>query len=255
LTTLPILISIPHGGTEIPEEIRGMTLLTRKEILEDVDAFTQEIYHVENVLASVTTPIARTFIDLNRAPDDLPPRSPDGAVKTRTANLEPIYRDANLADELVYRLIERYHEPYHKRIEGILKTDRIKLALDCHSMSSISPPISRYHGRVRPTVCLGNASGRAASPDLVSMLANCFREVFELPHDEVAINKPFSGGYITQRYGNNPVPWIQIEMNRRLYFTMPWLNPETLTVERTRLELLNRLFRETLSLFMDCVFS
>jgi N-formylglutamate deformylase len=255
LTTLPILISIPHGGTEIPEEIRGLTSISTEAIMEDVDVFTQDIYFVEDVRAVITSPIARTFVDLNRAPSDLPPQSQDGAVKTRTARLEPIYRDGNLADEIIGLLIRKYHEPYHRRIEETLKNDNIKLALDCHSMSTIAPPISRYHGRARPTICLGNVRGNAAPTRMVYSLAECFREVFELPQNEVLINSPFAGGYITRRYGNNPVPWIQVEMNRKLYCALPWFNDKTRTVERKRLELLNCLFKETISLFVDCLFN
>lgn len=255
MTTLPLLISIPHGGIEIPEEVRGLTSIGTEAIMEDVDVFTQDIYCVEDVQAVLMTSIARTFVDLNRAPSDLPPRSQDGAVKTRTARLEPIYRDDNLPDELIALLIRRYHEPYHRRIEETLKNDRIKLALDCHSMSTIAPPISRYHGRARPTICLGNVCGDAAPTTMVFSLAECFREVFELPPNEVMINFPFAGGYITRRYGNNPVPWIQIEMNRKLYCESPWFNHETRTVERRRLKLLSRLFKETITLFMDCLFN
>ena len=252
MTTLPLLISIPHGGIEIPEEVRGLTSIGIEAIMEDVDLFTQEIYCVEGVQAVLMSSIARTFVDLNRAPSDLPPQSRDGAVKTRTARLEPIYRDENLPDGLIAQLIRRYHEPYHRRIEETLKNDRIKLALDCHSMSTIAPPISRYSGRARPTICLGNVRGDAAPGEMIYALAECFRKVFELPENEVTINSPFTGGYITRRYGNNPVPWIQVEMNRKLYCASPF-DHETRTVEKGRLKLLSRLFKETITLFMECL--
>lgn len=248
---IPILVSIPHGGTVIPEEVEEFTVLTRKQLLDDIDACTQEIYTI-NASAVVLQPCARTFVDVNRAPDDLPPVNRDGAVKTHTANLEPIYQDSDIPDdELIEHLVNRYHRPFHQRIAEMLQSDSIKLALDCHSMSSLAPPISRYHGEARPTVCLGNVQGRAASHEMSSMLADCFREVFNLPVEEVTINRPFSGGYITRQYGNNPIPWIQVEMNKKLYYAEPWLDTETLSVSSERLKELNRLFLKTVTLFLE----
>jgi N-formylglutamate deformylase len=247
---IPILISIPHGGTVIPEEVKGLTVLNRKQLLEDIDACTQQIYTID-ACALVLQPYARTFVDVNRDPDDLPPLNRDGAVKTHTANLEPIYRDSDIPGrELIEHLVDRYHRPFHQRIAEMLQSDSIKLALDCHSMSSLAPPISRYHGEARPTVCLGNVQGRAASHEMVSMLAACFREVFNLPPGEVTINRPFSGGYITRQYGNNPIPWIQVEINKKLYFAEPWLDPETV-VNPGRLKELNSFFRKTVTLFLE----
>ena len=42
--------------------------------------------------------------------------------------------------------------------------------------------------------------------------------------NEISINDPFHGGHITKTYGNKPVPWIQVEMNRDLYLTEPWFD-------------------------------
>jgi formiminoglutamase len=82
-------------------------------------------------------------------------------------------------------------------------------------------------GKKRPLVCLGNNGdmhGRAkrrsittCSGEWITALAGVFREEFSLKK-EVAINNPFSGGFISNaHYWHKGIPWIQIEINRSLY--------------------------------------
>ena len=69
--------------------------------------------------------------------------------------------------------------------------------------------------------------------------------------DDVTINDPFAGGYITRTYGNNPVPWVQVEMNRSLYLSSPWFDPVALTVASHRLTKLNNKFKMALELYFN----
>jgi len=82
-------------------------------------------------------------------------------------------------------------------------------------------------GKKRPLVCIGNNGdlhGRAkkgsistCSDGWITALAGVFRDEFSLDK-EVAINNPFSGGFISNaHYWHKGVPWIQIEINRSLY--------------------------------------
>lgn len=51
----------------------------------------------------------------------------------------------------------------------------------------------------------------------MNTLAGVFKEEFALTSG-VAINNPFSGGFISNaHYWHKGVPWIQIEINRLLY--------------------------------------
>jgi formiminoglutamase len=51
----------------------------------------------------------------------------------------------------------------------------------------------------------------------MSGLADAFREEFCFDH-EVAINNPFTGGFITNaHYWHKGIPWVQLEVNRSLY--------------------------------------
>ena len=245
---LPVLLSIPHGGTRIPEELRDRVCITPRDQFDDSDACTVDIYDLgEDVARVVTSDIARAFVDLNRAPDDRPPRNPDGVVKTATCFNRTIYRPGREPDDAVtQRLLDRYHTPYHAELAAAVATRDIALALDCHSMLASAPPISSHPGRPRPLFCLSNRDGATAPRTMVEALASAIGRAFEIPPAEIGVNHPFKGGYITQRHGGGPVPWIQVEMNRCLYLDDPWFDPEELDVDARRLAELRGRFRDAL---------
>ncbi|MGD9200144.1 MAG: N-formylglutamate amidohydrolase [Chitinispirillia bacterium] len=230
MVKLPVFISIPHGGEDIPEELISRTRLTQNDIIEDGDAFTREIYSFgDNVLASLNTNIARAFIDLNRSPDDLAPINPDGVIKTLTTMGKLIYREGQFPDNtLISSLLWKYYFPYHQKLEKLSNDKRIRLALDCHSMLDKSPPVSSRPNVKRPLFCLSNLGNSAdkdfnternvtCSFDWMHRLAECFMVEFNIDKNDIRINDPFKGGYIIQLHGKNSIPWIQIEINRKLY--------------------------------------
>jgi formiminoglutamase len=86
-------------------------------------------------------------------------------------------------------------------------------------------------GKARPLICLGNNGDRqgkakkgtitTCSGEWITNLAGLFREEFSL-NKEVALNNPFSGGFISNaHYWHKGIPWIQIEINRALYEPAP----------------------------------
>jgi formiminoglutamase len=253
LKPLPVLISIPHGGTEVPRELEGKISTSRGDILEDIDVFTREIYDLgSQVRRVIQTPIARTFVDLNRAPDDRPPANPDGVVKTVTCYGKQIYHQGRQLDgDQVEQLISRYYAPYHRRIRDALSQGGFEIALDCHSMAAIGPAASPDPGMRRPPICLGNAYGKTCGSEAIEKLAECLAQAYGLELGDVAINQPFAGGYITRTYGADPVPWIQVEISRALYLAQPWFNPELWEVAAERLDALRSRFYDPLECFMN----
>ena len=252
MSRFPVLLSIPHGGTGVPEEIRDRVAISAKDQFEDSDAFTQEIYGFGNeVLAQVQSQVARVFVDMNRAEDDRPPQNPDGVVKTQTCHEKTIYLPSKeLDDTWTQGLLDTYYFPYHQSITHTLAEHTgLQLALDCHTMEAVAPSIAPDPGQCRPLICLGNNHGKSCPQKITDRLAACFREGFGLEEKDVVLNRPFAGGYITRTYGEGPLPWVQVEMNRILYLSEPWFDANTLTVEPQRLQELNQRFRNTLLLF------
>jgi len=232
---LPFVLSIPHGGTRTPQELADRVVADAQAIFEDGDAFTAEIYDLDGAVAHVQrAEIARAFVDLHRHPGDRPPRNPDGVVKSATCFAKPLYA-APLEEALIERLLARYHQPYHQSLAEAARAGGARLGLDCHSMLPTPPPIAPEPHLPRPLFCLSNGQGRSADATLLARLADCIAEAFDCPRDQVLLNRPFRGGYITLRHGGHPLPWVQVEMNRSLYLTPPWFDSATRSVDPARL--------------------
>lgn len=248
---LPFVISVPHGGFEIPPEVADRVIITPADLFDDADACTRDIYDVTSeVVHTERADVARAFVDLNRPPDDLPPANPDGVVKTATCFDRPIYVPGQeLTPALTQSLLESYYHPYHARLEQSASAPGLLLGLDCHSMAAEPPPVAPDAGTPRPHFCLSNDDGRTASTETMSRLADALAEAFELDREAIAFNAPFKGGYITRHHGNSPLPWIQVEMNRALYLSEPWFDSTTLTVAPARLAELRDRFLAALERF------
>jgi len=254
MNKLPVLISVPHGGTEIPIELADRVLLSAKDQFADSDSFTREIYGIEEyVSAYIDTNIARAYVDLNRDVGDRPPENPDGIIKTQTCMGKPVYKKGQeLNDPLIQTLINNYYEPYHQKFRDFLDSSKnIVLALDCHSMEAVGPEISPDRGQPRPKFCLGNNNEKSCSHEVTLRFAKCLQEAFELEESEVTINKPFAGGFITRTYGMRAIPWIQVEMNRDLYLSPLWFDPVTRDIDKERLKYLKNCFQKAVINFFS----
>jgi N-formylglutamate deformylase len=251
MKNLPFLISIPHGGTKTPPELVKCVSISKKDLFDDTDAFSGEIYDVSGLVEKVLrADIARAFIDLSRDVHMVPPQYPDGIIKSMTCYGKQIYRDGFVFDEkLKKKLINKYYTPYHKAIQQAISTNHIKLGLDCHTMAATGPAISPDKGKQRPLINIGDNEGNAAPSAFSEILRKSFITVFGFAEKDVTINQPFKGGYITRGYGNNPVPWLQIEMNRKLYLSPEWFNEENQEINPGRLSYLNNHFRDVLIKF------
>lgn len=225
----PFLISIPHGGTRIPAELTGRLSLRAQDIRHYSDPHTGELYDFRrDVPAFIDTEISRMAVDLNRPPLPLPPHDPDGIIKSRTIDGTSVYRPGRFPDlSLIHRLMMQWYFPYHQRIDELIDEYAVKVAFDCHSMLPTGSPDQKDAGAMRPLICLGNNGDRLGRAKrngistcprpMIAALAEAFRQEFSWDC-EVAVNDPFSGGFITNaHYWRKGVPWIQIEINRALY--------------------------------------
>ncbi len=256
-TRYPLLISIPHGGDRVPPEIRDRVNVTDRDIFYDSDTLTRKLYDFRNdVAAFIEVPIARAIVDVNRAPDDRPPQNPDGVIKTRTAQGTPVYKNDMFPDDtLIDTLLQTYYYLYHEKLDDLLGHHDITLALDCHSMLPHAPPTSDNPGRPRPLICLSNRGDErgmptkergpiTCHPEWIQTLAEFFKREFA-DEGTVAINNPFLGGFISQaHYRRKGIPWIQIEINRKLYLTEPYFDAQTPIVKEERVQRLKeKIFR------------
>jgi N-formylglutamate deformylase len=255
----PFLLTIPHGGTAVPAEVSGTLALTPGEITYYSDPATSILYHFpDRVASTLETSVSRMVVDLNRPPYHLPPRYPDGVVKSLTVHGADTYRELPDITQ-IHRLLMTHYFPFHAGIDRILGTGEMVLALDCHSMLPSGPPSHPDSGKPRPAICLsnnGDPEGRqrpgklsTCPADLITALADSFRE--QLPAGTgVLINSPFTGGFIINaHYWHTGVPFVQVEVNRGLYETGS--GPGDSVVDIDRAEKTRALIWQALAGFWD----
>ncbi|NJP38394.1 N-formylglutamate amidohydrolase [Alkalicoccus luteus] len=228
---LPVLISVPHGGSVIPEHLAERLLLTDVEVALDGDTWTKDLFDFRGrVQTFITADTARVVIDLNRDPTDRPPANPDGIVKTLTVAGEQVW-SRELSDEETNELIESIHAPYHQQLMHASGEEGLHFALDCHTMLDIGPSKSGTAWEQRPLICISNRGSAGggkesetitAPPEFMQLLKQELEQEFADEAVEgvplVMVNAPFKGGYITQLHGpRTEIPWVQLELNRRLY--------------------------------------
>ena len=205
---LPFLISVPHSGHHIPQEVQDICILTPEQIYEDSDWGAAEIYFAleKYVEAFIYSDVARAIVDLNRAADDF---RKDGVIKTHTCYDIPVYTKFP-SKTLIEQLLSGYYHPYHLKLEQLTNNRNVKVGIDCHTMAAVGPPIGPDAGRTRPLICISNADGTCPN-EWLNELEEYFQKVF--PQEQVTINDPFKGGYIIRTHSTK-LPWLQIELSR-----------------------------------------
>jgi N-formylglutamate deformylase len=220
--TAPLLVSMPHVGTELPECLQGR-LSDACAPLGDTDWHLPRLYDfVEGMGASVLAArYTRFAVDLNRPPDDTP------LYTTATTGLHPdiifdgapAFREgARLTPDECQGFLEEIWHPYHQRIAEEL--DRIKarhgyaLLFDAHSIRGEVPRL--FEGQL-PEFNLGTDDGRSADVRLTERLAQALSDA----PGRVAVNGRFKGGYITRRYGRpkHDIHAVQLELVQRTYMS------------------------------------
>lgn len=220
--TAPLLVSLPHDGTAIPDDIAPHMHDAARRV-PDTDWHVATLYDFARELgASILVPrYARYVIDLNRPPDGgalYPGRSETGLCPLIAFSGEPIYREGHEPQPTeVERRRITYWQPYHQALAGELA--RIKsahgraLLWEGHSIRSEVPML--FDGRL-PDLNLGTADGASCAPDRLDRITRLLDA--QADYTWVA-NGRFKGGYITRHYGRpaEGVDAIQLELAQLTY--------------------------------------
>lgn len=212
----PLLISIPHLGTEIPEAIlAGMTPAAR--VLADTDWHVDRLYDFAPALgiSVLGARVSRYVIDLNRDPENQPLYAGANNTElcpTSTFDEEPLYPPGGQPDAAeIARRREAFWRPYHAKLQAELKRLVAKHGVcvlwEGHSIRSVVPRF--FEGRL-PDLNFGTGNGVTAAPDLVQRLVAVAAGQQDFTH---VVNGRFKGGYITRAYGKpeSGVHAVQLE--------------------------------------------
>src|SRR5690606_3288008 len=175
--TEPLLISLPHDGSLLPDGLsQRLTPVARS--VPDTDWHVARLYAFARELgASVIVPLySRYVVDLNRPPDDVtlyPGQNTTGLCPATGFDGEPIYLPGQAPDEAEVReRVDRYWRPYHQALADELARLRglhgRAVLWEGHSIRSHVPFL--FDGRL-PVFNLGTAGGASCSTALERQLA------------------------------------------------------------------------------------
>lgn len=251
----PVVLGQPHGGTEVPEEIRARLNETGLG-LSDTDWHIGKLY--DGLLPAATVVRARLHryvVDVNRDPSGAslyPGQATTGLCPITDFDGQPIWRDGAEPDEAeVERRRSRYHAPYHAalaaQIERVQARHGFALFFDCHSIRSLVPRL--FEGRL-PTYNLGTNGGASCAPQVQTAVRDAVAAVAGGADDWV-LDGRFKGGWCTRHYGRPGagVHAVQLELAQRAYMeeAAPWrYDPERAAVTRDKLRRVLKAFAGSL---------
>jgi len=217
----PLLVSMPHVGTHIPDDILDC-MGGAVRVVPDTDWYLDRLYDflVDMGANAIMATHSRYVVDLNRSRTGgalYPGQSETGLCPLDSFAGQPLYLDGHEPNGTeIERRINLYWQPYHDRIAAELSRikDRYGYALlwDAHSIKSHVPRF--FEGRL-PDLNLGSGGGVTCDPDLSTRVHDLARK----SDYSTALNGRFKGGYITRHYGN-PVAHIhalQLEISQCIY--------------------------------------
>ena len=220
----PLVISIPHSGTDIPQDIAPLCNLGAKR--EHTDWALPELVDPLSETTLVAT-VSRYIVDVNR-------------FKPRTGKAtQPIIPRI---DEVGHQLfnnypskqkqadwLERYYTPYYVHLENLLneklEQNESVLLVDLHS----------YDDKLFGTsdIILGTLKKQTLNQDTLKQLQLLFRE----EGLTTQVDTPFSGGNIIATFGKQTrIEAVQIEVPYSLYLDGQTLHEERSTTLHQQLQ-------------------
>jgi len=220
--TAPLLVSLPHDGTVLPDDIAARLAPAARRV-PDTDWHVSRLYAFARELgASMLVPRhSRYVVDLNRPPDDAslyPGQNTTGLCPVVQFSGEPLYlAGQELATEEIAQRVETYWRPYHAALADEIA--RIKavhgraVLWEGHSIRSVVPFL--FEGRL-PDFNLGTAGGTSCSPALQRRLELILAAQKKYTF---VVNGRFKGGYITRHYADpaHGVDAVQLELAQLNY--------------------------------------
>jgi len=226
----PLVISFPHTGTDLPEDLADQFVspwLARR----DADWWVHELYAFARGLGATTvrTAISRSVIDVNRDPSGVslyPGQNTTGLCPLTSFDNQPLYRDGMAPDAAeIERRRARYFDPYHMALAAQIQRLRERhgtvVVYDAHSIRSQIPHL--FDGQL-PQFNIGTAGpSGAVDTSCDNTLADVVENLCRLSGMSHVRNGRFKGGWITRHYSNiaGGVHSLQMELACRGYMHEP----------------------------------
>ncbi len=225
----PLLISIPHCGTHIPDDIAS-TMTPAALELADTDWHVDRLYDfaVELGAAIIKPSASRYLIDLNRPSDGhnlYPGADSTGLCPDSDFDRRPLYRNGSGPDAVeTARRLECWWLPYHEKLQSelasLVAAHGAAVLFDAHSIRSRVPRL--FEGQL-PDLNIGTEDGKTCAASLLAAVKSVLEQQSDYSY---VIDGRFKGGYITRAYGQPDagVHALQLELTQCLYMreTLPF---------------------------------
>jgi len=217
--SLPIVASIPHTGTLVPQEVQKLFINQSVALLPMTDWLLHELYDFlpELGISFIAANYSRYVIDLNRSlvPIELyPGRFETKLVADKDFQGNRIY-STYPKNEQIEIYIRTIYRPYHDALDKLLKT-----SINTHGevylfdLHSIAKDATIIHAELDKDIYLGNRDNGSCS---LQWLNQC-EHIYKANGFSTQKNNPYKGGYITHHYGlDSDIEALQIEMNQNVY--------------------------------------
>lgn len=257
---LPMLIIIPHGGYNVPEELFGYEAASKFDLFMQSDACANDLFSFgDRVAATMDTDISRLFIDLDRAYTSLRSEQ-DGVIKKSTPFGKPVFKDDHFPDDIaIANLIQRYWAPYHDTIKKIINTGSVRIILECHTMLAVGPKMSRDPGKPRPLILIERLvrekeiSRETCGPGLARGLMEQVEKSFAGEGGTIAekfvISETPADGFIMKSYGNRGIPLLRLSLSQSLFLNDTHFSYDYLRVDDLRIRHLRKSIWESIERF------
>ena len=218
----PLLVSLPHDGTDVPADIAQRLTPEAREV-PDTDWWVSRLYaFAKDLGASVLVPRhSRYVVDLKRPPDDTslyPGQNTTGLCPVVRFSGDPVYVEGGMPDAAdIARRVDAYWRPYHQALQDELERLRglhgRAVLWEGHSIRGEVPFL--FEGRL-PDFNLGTAGGASCRPQLQQRLEAVLAARTDYTH---VVNGRFKGGYITRHYADpaKGIDAVQLELAQRTY--------------------------------------
>ena len=232
-----LVLDSPHSGSFYPDDFHY--IVPQHWLRQTEDSYVDELFSFAPAFGAtmLKANFTRSYIDVNRAIDDLDPTMISGLLPFALEPTERTFAGYGLIRHLcrgqnvyagklstgdIQKRLQECYMPYHEALKKILERTNEQFGnvwhINCHSMPS------NLTSNLRPDFILGDRDGSSSEPEFIRMLTDALKRMGY----SVAHNDPYKGVEIVRRYGHPRAGFhsVQLEINRALY-----MDEETL--ERT----------------------
>lgn len=226
----PLVLDSPHSGTYYPEDF--VPACDKALLNHSTDLFVNELFEDATDLGVplLQANIIRSYIDMNRAEDDLLPtlledewhtdlhpsrygKTGIGLIWDRASKDAPLYTGRIPNKEVIKRL-ETVYYPYYNALHQLIKQARKNHGFAWH-LNLHSFPSTAFRMQKRIDFILGNMDGVTCCQELTETVKNFLKQCGY----NVILNRQYKGGHIVKKTADpyKKIHSLQIEINRALY--------------------------------------